>query len=129
IFAYLQSLPAVPEANRDHALRFPYNTQAALAVWRALFFAPGAPAAEASQTAEYNRGAYLVNGLGHCTACHTPRNALGATSQAKAFTGGLIPVQNWYAPALNAASEAGVQHWPAEDVIALLKTGVAPQGS
>ena len=129
IFAYLQSLPAAPDANRAHALRFPYNTQAALAVWRALFFAPGAPAAEPTQTAEYNRGAYLVNGLGHCTACHTPRNALGATSDAKAFTGGLIPVQNWYAPALNAAHEAGVKEWRTDDVVALLKTGVAPQGS
>ncbi len=129
IFAYLQSLPATAQANRDHALRFPYNTQAALAVWRALFFTPGAPSAEPAQTAEYNRGAYLVNGLGHCTACHTPRNALGATTDAKAFTGGLIPVQNWYAPALNAAQEAGVKEWATNDVVALLKTGVAPQGS
>lgn len=134
IFAYLQSQPAVAEPSRAHALRFPYNTQAALGVWRALFFAPGAAQPEATPTevtptAEYNRGAYLVNGLGHCTACHTPRNALGATSDAKAFTGGLIPVQNWYAPALNAAHEAGVKEWKTDDVVALLKTGVAPQGS
>lgn len=129
IFAYLQSLPAAPDANRPHALRFPYSTQAALAVWRALFFTPGEFVAAPAQTAEYNRGAYLVNGLGHCTACHTPRNALGATTEARAFTGGLIPVQNWYAPALNAAKEAGVKQWPVEDVVALLKTGVAPHGS
>ena len=129
IFAYLQSLPAVAEPNRPHALRFPYSTQAALGVWRALFFSPGEPLAEPTQTAEYNRGAYLVNGLGHCTACHTPRNALGATTEARAFSGGLIPVQNWYAPALNAAHEAGVKEWRTEDVAALLQTGVAPQGS
>ena len=133
IFAYLRSVPPAAEANRAHALRFPYNTQAALGVWRALFFAPGSAntAADAApiKTAEYDRGAYLVNGLGHCTACHTPRNALGATTDAKAFTGGLIPVQNWYAPALNAAAEAGVKEWATEDVVALLKTGVAPHGS
>lgn len=129
IYAYLQSQPAVGEANRPHALRFPYSTQAALAVWRALFFAPGEPVVASLQTAEYNRGAYLVNGLGHCTACHTPRNALGATSDAQAFSGGLIPVQNWYAPALNAAAEAGVKEWPVQDVVALLKTGTAPHGS
>ena len=129
MFVYLQTVPAAPEANRAHALRFPYNTQAALGVWRALFFAPGQPVQAASQTPEWNRGAYLVNGLGHCTACHTPRNALGATADAKAFTGGLIPVQNWYAPALNAAAEAGVKEWPVEDVVALIKTGVAPHGS
>ncbi|MBV7541849.1 cytochrome c [Acidovorax sp. sic0104] len=133
IFAYLKSVPAAGDANRAHALRFPYSTQSALAVWRALFFAPGAASAVAdaapTQTAEYDRGAYLVNGLGHCTACHTPRNALGATADAKAFNGGLIPVQNWYAPALNAAAEAGVKDWATEDVVALLKTGVAPHGS
>ncbi|MFN4120352.1 c-type cytochrome [Acidovorax sp.] len=129
IFAYLQSQPAVAEPNRAHALRFPYSTQAALSVWRALFFAPGAPQPQPTQTAEYNRGAYLVNGLGHCTACHTPRNALGATTDARAFSGGLIPVQNWYAPALNAAHEAGVKEWRTEDIAALLQTGVAPQGS
>lgn len=129
LFAYLQSVPAAADANRAHALRFPYNTQAALGVWRALFFAPATPKPDPTQTAEYNRGAYLVNGLGHCTACHTPRNALGATTDAKAFTGGLIPVQNWYAPALNAAKEAGVKEWRTEDVVALLTTGVAPHGS
>lgn len=129
IFAYLQSLPAVSAANRPHALRFPYSTQSALAVWRALFFAPGKPVFEPAQTAEYNRGAYLVNGLGHCTACHTPRNALGATMDGQAFSGGLIPVQNWYAPALNAVHEAGVKQWRTENVAALLQTGVAPQGS
>lgn len=129
IFAYLQSLPPVAEPSRPHALRFPYSMQAALAVWRALFFVPAAPQAEPVQTAEVSRGAYLVNGLGHCTACHTPRNALGATSDARAFSGGLIPVQNWYAPALNAAHEAGVKEWRTEDVAALLQTGVAPQGA
>lgn len=133
LFAYLQTVPAAADANRAHALRFPYSTQAALGVWRALFFAPGQPVQaserEPAQIAEWNRGAYLVNGLGHCTACHTPRNALGATADAKAFTGGLIPVQNWYAPALNAAAEAGVKEWPVDDVVALLKTGVAPHGS
>ena len=114
IYAYLQSLPAVAQANRPHALRFPYNTQAALGVWRALFFTPGTFAPGPVQSAEWNRGAYLVNGLGHCAACHTPRNALGASSQAQAFSGGLIPVQNWYAPALNVAAEAGVARAVAE---------------
>ncbi|QNP59769.1 cytochrome c [Paenacidovorax monticola] len=128
IYAYLQSLPAVSQPNREHALRFPYDTQAALAVWRALFFAPGGAVSDPTRSEDWNRGAYLVNGLGHCAACHTPRNALGAPSEGRAFSGGLIPVQNWYAPALNAAAEAGVAAWPVEDVVALLRTGVAPHG-
>lgn len=129
IFAYLRSLPAVAQENRPHTLRFPYGTQAALAVWRALFFTPGALPAEPQQSAEWQRGAYLVRGLGHCSACHTARNALGAGSESLELSGGLIPVQNWYAPALNAAAEAGVAHWRQEDIVALLRTGVAPQGS
>lgn len=129
IFAYLRSLPAVEQARRPHALRFPYGTQAALAVWRALFFTPGALPAEPQQSAEWQRGAYLVRGLGHCSACHTARNALGAGGESLELSGGLIPVQNWYAPALNAAAEAGVVHWSEDDVVALLRTGVAPQGS
>ena len=138
IFAYLQSLPPVAQANKVHALRFPYSTQAALGVWRALFFTPAdvaQPAASApqalatAQVPDYQRGAYLVNGLGHCAACHTPRNSLGAEQQGQALAGGLIPVQNWLAPALTDAGQAGVQRWPQADVVALLKTGVAPQAS
>jgi mono/diheme cytochrome c family protein len=124
IFAYLQSLPAVEQPRRAHALRFPYSTQAALAVWRALFFTPGVQAEVPQQSAAWNRGAYLVQGLGHCASCHSPRNAWGATSEARAFSGGLIPVQHWYAPALNRAEEAGVAHWSEADVVALLRAGV-----
>jgi mono/diheme cytochrome c family protein len=128
LFAYLHSLPAAPQPNRAHTLRWPYNQQAALAVWRALFFRPGTYTAEPAQTAEWNRGAYLVQGLGHCAACHTARNAWGATNDSLALAGGLIPVQNWYAPALTSAREAGVADWPHEDVVALLQTGVSPRG-
>src|SRR3569623_2814181 len=77
IFAYLRSLPAVQRANTPHNLRWPYSTQAALAVWRALYFTPGSYQADKSHPPEWNRGAYLVMGLGHCSACHTARNALG----------------------------------------------------
>lgn len=127
IYAYLRSLPAVRQQNRPHALGFPFNTQWALGVWRALFFRPAAFAPQDTQSAEWNRGAYLVQGLGHCAACHTPRNALGALRADAQFHGGMIPVQNWYAPALNSEREAGVSAWPLADVVALLKTGVAPQ--
>ena len=128
LFAYLQSLSAAPQPNRAHALRWPYNQQAALAVWRALFFRAETYTAEPMQTPEWNRGAYLVRGLGHCAACHTTRNTLGATDDSQALAGGLIPMQNWYAPALTSASESGVADWPQHDVVALLQTGVSPRG-
>ena len=129
IFAWLQTLPAMEQDKREHEVRFPYNTQAALAAWRALYFKPQAFQADAARTAEWNRGAYLVQGLGHCSACHSPRNALGATSSGLDLAGGLIPVQNWYAPSLANAREAGVADWKQEDIIALLRTGVTPHAS
>ena len=124
IYAYLRSLPPVVQANRAHGLRFPFNTQPALAVWRALYFKPGPSVTDAEQSAEWNRGAYLVQGLGHCNACHGSRNALGATSSTLDLGGGLIPMQNWYAPSLSDPHEAGVAGWETQQVVDLFKNGV-----
>jgi mono/diheme cytochrome c family protein len=128
LYAYLRSQPAVAQANRAHELDWPVNTQAALAVWRALYFRPGGFVPQPQQSAEWNRGAYLVQGLAHCSACHAPRNALGASSNMLDLAGGLIPLQNWYAPSLNAPAEAGVQDWPLEHIVALFRDGRAPGG-
>lgn len=130
LYAYFQSLPPVVQAPRAHALRFPYNTQAALAVWRALYFTPGDPPVPvAGKTPEWQRGAYLVQGLGHCAACHAPRNALGASQNPLALAGGRMPGQPWYAPALNDPAEGGVSTWSLDEVVALLRTGQAPRAS
>ena len=129
LFAYLRSLPAVNAPNRAHELRFPYRTQAALALWRALFFRSAAFEPEAGRSAEFNRGAYLVRGLAHCGACHGARNLLGATRESLAFSGAQLPMQHWYAPSLSAASEAGVADWDPQHVVALLRDGVAPGAS
>jgi mono/diheme cytochrome c family protein len=82
-----------------------------------------------SPTADLARGAYLVRGLGHCSACHAERNALGASINDQLLSGALMPMHDWYAPSLMAKSEAGVAHWPQKDVVALLKTGIAPNAS
>lgn len=129
LFAYLGSLPAVERAATPHALRFPYDSQAALAVWRALYFKPGVYEPDPQRSAEWNRGAYLVRGLGHCAACHSARNALGASSEALDLAGGLIPMQNWYAPSLSSPLEAGVGDWDRQHIVDLLKTGVSPRAS
>lgn len=128
LFAYLKSLTPVAQANQAHAIRFPYQSQAALAVWRALYFSPGSYKPDATRNAEWNRGAYLVNGLGHCSACHTARNALGATDGLN-LAGGLIPIQNWYAPSLTSPHEAGVGDWSEQDIVRLLKDGVSPRAA
>ena len=129
IFAYLRSLPAVNQPNRPNTLRFPYQSQAALAVWRALYFSPGVYQLELSRNAQWNRGAYLVKGLGHCSACHSPRDTLGGTNQALDLAGGLIPMQNWYAPSLASPHEAGMGDWDRAHIVSLLQNGVSPRGS
>ncbi|MDM4772196.1 cytochrome c [Solimonas sp. SE-A11] len=127
MFAYLKTLPAVKQPRREHQLQFPYNYRFLLVGWRALFFRPGVYQPVGAQDAQWNRGAYLVQGLGHCSACHEARNALGAVQSRDNPAGGLV--LNWYAPALSAPAEAGVQHWPKEDIVRLLRDGIAPGAS
>jgi mono/diheme cytochrome c family protein len=129
IFAYLMSLPAAAQPNRPHTLRFPFDQQAALAVWRAFYFRPARYAPDAAKPADWNRGAYLVEGLGHCNACHAARNVFGATAGPLDLAGGLIPVQNWYAPSLTSKNEAGVADWEVQDIVDLLKKGVSARGA
>lgn len=128
LYAYLRSLPATTQAATPHSLRWPYRLQPALALWRALYFRPGSYQEKPTQSAQWNRGAYLVRGLGHCSACHSARNALGASSSPLDLAGGLIPVQNWYAPSLASSLEASVKDWPLADTVRLLQTGTAPHG-
>lgn len=129
MYHYLRSLPPADRPNTPHGLRWPFSTQAALAVWRALYFSPGEHQADPAQSAEWNRGAYLVGGLGHCSACHTTRNVLGASGDLLALSGGLIPMQNWYAPSLTSAAQAGVADWEVADIERLMGTGVARRGT
>ena len=128
LFAFLWSIPAVEQPRRSHELNFPYNSQAAVAVWRALFFEPARFENNASKSVEWNRGAYLVRGLGHCIACHSARNVFGATSDLE-LSGGLIPTMGWYAPSLISSAEAGLAEWDTRDIVSLLRSGVAPHGS
>jgi mono/diheme cytochrome c family protein len=129
IYAYLRTVPPVARPNTPHQLRWPYSTQTALAAWRALYFTAGAQENDAAKSPEWNRGAYLVRGLGHCSSCHTTRNALGANANMMDLSGGLIPMQNWYAPSLTSSDEAGVSAWDLAHIERLLKTGIAPRGA
>jgi len=121
IFEYLRSLSPIAKASRAHELHFPYDQRRLLTVWRALYFRPGVYEADPARDAEWNRGAYLVQGLGHCNACHEPRNALGAPRAAGNPSGGII--LDWYAPSLSNPNEAGVQDWSEGDIATLLKSG------
>lgn len=120
LFAYLQSLPAVSAHSKPSELRFPYNTQAALLAWQALYFQPGVKPPDATRDAAWNRGAYLVEGLGHCNACHTTRDALGGIRESANYAGGPIPMLGWDALPLT-----GEHLPPAAELAELLRTGVS----
>jgi mono/diheme cytochrome c family protein len=129
IYAYLRSIPPVKQLNRPHDLRFPYNNRSLIIGWRTLFFRDGEYKPDPTKSADWNRGAYLVEGLGHCGMCHTAINALGGSSASQAFEGGLIPMQNWYAPSLTSNREAGLGDWSIEEITAYLRTGVSSRGA
>jgi mono/diheme cytochrome c family protein len=129
IFAFMQSVPPVKLQNRPHDLKFPYNNRSLIIGWRTLFFTEGEYKPDSTKSDDWNRGAYLVEGLGHCAMCHTAINALGGSSESAAFEGGLIPMQNWYAPSLTSNKETGLGDWSIKDISDYLQTGVSNRGA
>jgi mono/diheme cytochrome c family protein len=129
IFAYLKTLPAVRQAELPNEMSFPYNQRWLLTAWNTLFFTAGPYKPDPARSAEWNRGAYLVEGLEHCSACHSPRNSLGAERTSQALTGGVYKdkvsadsVRTWSAPNLTGAGN-GLASWSVEALAAYLKTG------
>jgi mono/diheme cytochrome c family protein len=129
IYAYLRTIPAVHKPTHDQDLRFPYNNRSLLIGWRTLYFEEGEYKPDPSKSEEWNRGAYLVQGPGHCSMCHTAINSLGGSSDSQAFEGGLIPMQNWYAPSLTSNVEAGLGDWSIDEIADLLRTGISKRGA
>jgi mono/diheme cytochrome c family protein len=107
----------------ENALRFPFNIRSLLAFWNLLFLDKSALRQDASQSAQWNRGAYLVDGLAHCGACHTPRNGLGAEEKNNRYLAG-GEAEGWYAPALNEQSPSPLP-WTLEELKTYLRTGMA----
>lgn len=122
LYAYLMSQPAVHQATPEPELRFPFNIRPLMAGWNALFHDPAPYKPEPAQGALWNRGAYLVNGLGHCGACHTPRNALGAekTDKESFLAGGTV--DGWDAYPLTAKSPAPIP-WNEQSLFDYLRRG------
>ena len=129
MFAALQALSAVHRKNRPPELSFPYNQRKLLTAWRALYFDAGVYQDNPDKSDEWNRGAYLVEGIGHCKACHSPRNFLGASQAGRPLAGGFIAVQDWYAPSLHDGPGGGLHGWTRQDIVDLLKTGRSARGT
>jgi mono/diheme cytochrome c family protein len=123
LFAYLQTLPAIPGAVRDHALIFPFSIRRTVGLWKLLFFGDAQFRPDPAQSAQWNRGAYLVNAPGHCAECHSPRNLLGAMIASRRFTGGQSPTGQGGVPDI---TQDKLHDWKADDFAEVLDTGMTP---
>jgi mono/diheme cytochrome c family protein len=121
ILAFLKTTPAARYTPPENGLRFPMNIRATVKAWNLLYLDSTPFHPDPGQSAEWNRGAYLVNGLGHCGGCHTPKNGLGADQQSRQFQGGNL--DNWVAPDLTANERTGLGSWTVEDIAEYLAHG------
>ena len=119
--AYLNTVR--PVRNEVHAdqLPFPFNIRTVMAVWDGLYFSPGVYQTDPQQSSDWNRGAYLVLGAGHCAACHTPKTLMGGDKNRDAFEG--YNLQGWFAPDITNDAADGLGRWSAQDIVRYLKTG------
>jgi mono/diheme cytochrome c family protein len=132
LFAYLKTLPPVSGKVRGPDLAFPFSIRRAVGVWKLLFLRGGPFVPDASKSAQFNRGAYLVNGPGHCAECHSPRNFLAAIIEGERFAGGPTPDGKDWVPNI---TPAGLQHgdnqqdpWSQNDIASFLSDGQTPSG-
>jgi mono/diheme cytochrome c family protein len=121
IRAHLDTVEPVHNLVQANQLPFPFNQREAMVGWNALYFTPGEFKPDPGKSAEWNRGAYLVEGAEHCGLCHTPKNAMGGDENSRAMQGSVL--QNWFAPDLTGSRRLGVGDWTVEDIALYLKTG------
>jgi len=125
LFAYLKTLAPVAGKTRDHDVPFPFNIRRNIGVWKWLFLDGKPYVPDAARSASWNRGAYLVNSLGHCAECHSPRNLLGGIVEAQRFAGGPNPEgEGW----VSNITQKGLADWSAKDIDYFLETGQTPDG-
>jgi mono/diheme cytochrome c family protein len=125
LFAYLKTLGPVSGKVRDHDVPFPFNIRRNVGIWKLLFMDTSPFVPDATRSAPWNRGAYLVNGLGHCAECHSPRNFLGGIIAAQRFAGGPNPEGEGWVPNI---TQKGLGDWSTKDIAYFLETGDTPDG-
>ena len=125
LFAYLKTLPPVTGRVRDHDLPFPFNSRRNVGIWKLLFMDVRPFMPDATRSAQWNRGAYLVNGFGHCAECHSPRNSLGGINRGERFAGGPNPEGEGWVPNI---TQKGIGGWSEKDIADFLETGDMPEG-
>jgi mono/diheme cytochrome c family protein len=125
LFAYLKTLAPVSGKVRDHDVPFPFNVRRNIGIWKLLFMDGKPFTQDASRSAQWNRGAYLVNSFGHCAECHSPRNFLGGIISAQRFAGGPNPEGEGWVPNI---TQKGLSDWSEKDIAYFLETGQMPDG-
>lgn len=125
LFAYLKTLAPVSGKARDHDVPFPFNIRRNIGIWKLLFMDGKPFAPDPARSAQWNRGAYLVNGLGHCAECHSPRNSLGGIVTAQRFAGGPNPEGEGWVPNI---TQKRLGEWSAKDIAYFLESGQTPEG-
>jgi mono/diheme cytochrome c family protein len=121
IRAYLATVEPVHQPVKANTLPFPFNIREAMRAWDALYFSEGEFQPDTGKSPAWNRGAYLVQGPGHCAACHTPKSFLGGDKTGEGFRGSSL--QDWFAPDITADMGQGLGQWSEADVVGYLKTG------
>jgi mono/diheme cytochrome c family protein len=125
LFAYLKTLAPVPGKVRDHDVPFPFNIRRNIGIWKWLFMDARPFMPDTARPAQWNRGAYLVNSLGHCAECHSPRNFLGGIVAAQRFAGGPDPDGKGWVPNI---TQKGISDWSEKDIAYFLESGQTPDG-
>ncbi len=125
LFAYLKTLAPVSGKVRDHDVPFPFNIRRNVGIWKLLFVDGKALVPDAAHSPQWNRGAYLVNSLGHCAECHSPRNFLGGIIAAQRFAGGPNPEGEGWVPNI---TQNGLGEWSEKDLAYFFETGATPDG-
>jgi mono/diheme cytochrome c family protein len=123
LFAYLKTLPPVSGTAPDHDVRFPFNIRRNVGIWKWLFMDGKPLKPDPARSASWNRGAYLVNSLGHCAECHSPRNFLGGIVETQRFAGGPNPEGEGWVPNI---TQKGLAEWSTKDIAYFLETGQTP---
>jgi mono/diheme cytochrome c family protein len=132
LFAYLKTLPPVPGKVQGHDLQFPFGVRRLVGIWKLLFLRGGPFVPDPSKSAEFNRGAYLVTGPGHCAECHSPRNALGGIIESERFAGGPTPDGKDWVPNITPLGlrqgDNAKDPWSEKDIASFLNDGQTPSG-
>ena len=121
LYAYFRTVKPVKEKTKPVDMKFPFGVRTGIAAWQAAYFKQGRYIEDGSQSPQWNRGAYLVQGLGHCDACHTPTNLAMAPKEGKALQGNIV--DHWFAPDISGDQYSGIKDWSQADLVTYLKTG------